>query len=525
MPLLSPADRQIADALAKVGYLNPFLPARVELERQIVGPKYVDFGHVINKPLEANVAQGFPNIREMQIQGERLATAMRDRLLAGESIDESEARLYEDVALYALYCRYDANQSDELLQSLSPELLKHQTLFWKEFATAHAFFFQLPGRSFPLQYEPSHIFATFFQIQRAFHNIFTYILGRSLSIAKLRGTVWNSIFTHDMQRYARVLYASMDDVPTLIQGPSGTGKELVAQAIGRSRYIPFDAKRQEFDANQTDEFVAINLSALAPGLIESELFGHGKGAFTNATTKREGYFGVSKPNTCVFLDEIGELDLSIQVKLLRVLQSREFHRVGETRPRTFHGKIITATNRQLLDEIAAGRFREDFYYRLCADLIHTPSLHQQLTESPDDLEMLVGLQTQEMIPNCPEEADRLTREVVDWIRTHLGEDYAWPGNFRELRQCIRNIMIRGSYTPAPNRSSKGDGNPVRTLADRFANGEMKLSEVVRHYIALVYAKEHTYEAAAQRLDINWRTVKNKMSPELVGRYRNSTANE
>jgi transcriptional regulator with GAF, ATPase, and Fis domain len=265
----------------------------------------------------------------------------------------------------------------------------------------------------------------------------------------------------------------------------------------------------------------VNLSALVPSLIESELFGHSKGAFTNATSQREGYFGRSQSSTCIFLDEIGELDLAIQVTLLRVLQSREFQRVGETNPQTFHGKIIAATNRNLSEEMGKGRFREDFYYRLCADIIHTPSLRQQLVESPEDLEMLVSLMTREVIKGDPEEADGLTREVVDWIRQHLGENYDWPGNFRELSQCIRNVMIRGYYTPSPRCDSGVPDNPRRQLAEAVANAEWSLPEVVRHYQSLVYALEGTYESAGQRLGINWRTVKDKVSPDLVERYQDS----
>src|SRR5437879_1939822 len=186
-----------------------------------------------------------------------------------------------------------------------------------------------------------------------------------------------------MRRYRRGLYDRMGDVTTLVVGPSGTGKELIARAIALSRFIPFDARTSRF----TEDFALfhpLNLSALAPTLIESELFGHHRGAFTGALQDRIGWLEKCGPCGTVFLDEIGDVDAGIQVKLLRVLQSRTFERLGETTPRQFRGKIIAATNRDLAAEIQAGRFRAAFYYRLCADIVATPPLAEQLRDAPDE---------------------------------------------------------------------------------------------------------------------------------------------
>ena len=186
--------------------------------------------------------------------------------------------------------------------------------------------------------------------------------------ARLRAAIWQSIFTHDMRRYRRTLYARMGDFPTLITGPSGTGKELAARAIAQSRYVPFDDRRLSF-ANEGG-FFPINISALSPMLIESELFGHRRGAFTGAIADRKGWLetcpgAVAPCSSTSFLERI--LDPAIQVKLLRVIETRTFHPVGDTAGRQFRGKLITATNRDLAALIAKGRFREDLYYRLCSD--------------------------------------------------------------------------------------------------------------------------------------------------------------
>ena len=203
--------------------------------------------------------------------------------------------------------------------------------------------------------------------------------------ARLRATIWESIFTHDMGRYIRGVYKSLGDITTLITGPSGTGKELVARAIGLSRYQRFDPKSKSFSDEKRPLLLAVKLSALSSTLIESELFGHCKGAFTGAFGDRQGWLEVCGERGTVFLDEIGELEHSIQVKLLRVLQTQQFSRVGESKSRRFEGKFIAATNRELELEMQSGRFREDLYYRLCADRIQTPTLREQLADRPEDL--------------------------------------------------------------------------------------------------------------------------------------------
>lgn len=150
-----------------------------------------------------------------------------------------------------------------------------------------------------------------------------------------------------MRRYRRTSYQQMGDFATLIIGPTGSGKELVARAIGLSRYIPFNAASLKFEHDFSETFFPINLSALPSTLVESELFGHRRGAFTGALEHRKGWLEVCPPVGTVFLDEIGELDSLVQVKLLRVLQTRTFNRLGATDTITFRGKIVAATHRNI----------------------------------------------------------------------------------------------------------------------------------------------------------------------------------
>ena len=207
----------------------------------------------------------------------------------------------------------------------------------------------------------------------------------------------------------------------LIEGDNGTGKELVAKSIH------FNSPRRN------KPFIAVNCSALAESLLESELFGHEKGAFTGAVSTRKGRFEIADSGT-LFLDEIGELSPNLQVKLLRVLQEKTVERVGGSRPVTVNVRIIAATNKQLKSEIKEGRFREDLYYRLNVLYISLPSLR----ERKEDIRLLVDFFLQKYAK------ERKAKTPVTGLHQdveRLFYDYRWPGNVRELENVIERAMI------------------------------------------------------------------------------------
>jgi transcriptional regulator with PAS, ATPase and Fis domain len=359
---------------------------------------------------------------------------------------------------------------------------------------------------------PDLVFSWFFQLRRAWHFIFRTIVGGSRPAARVRAAVWESVFTHDMRRYRRSLYASMGDLTTLVTGPSGTGKELVARAIGLSRFIPFDPIQQVFKEDYEGAFFALNISALTPTLVESELFGHQRGAFTGAVKDRIGWLEVCPPLGAVFLDEIGEVDESIQVKLLRVLQTRRFQRLGDTQDRQFHGKLIAATNREPQVEMAQGRLREDFYYRLCSDLVRTASLRDQLDEAPDarsELSDLVKNIAVRLVGD--DEAEILVEQVVSFVIGKLGLDYPWSGNFRELEQCVRNVLIRGEYRPASSPGKAGRDHFV----EQVTRGDLDLETLTSRYVTLVYQRAGSYVEAGRRLGMDRRTVKARVDEKFL----------
>ena len=208
----------------------------------------------------------------------------------------------------------------------------------------------------------------------------------------------------------------------LIEGESGTGKELAARALHRN------------SPRSSKPFVAINCAAIPETLLESELFGYERGAFTGAAGLKKGKLEVADTGV-VFLDEIGELAPALQVKLLRVLQEREFERVGGNHPIKIDVRVIAATNRQLEEAAHAGKFRKDLYYRLAVLQVKMPSLR----ERKDDIPMLARHFVQKHAKQCKVKARPISREAMSCL-----VNYDWPGNVRELENAIEHALVLGS---------------------------------------------------------------------------------
>jgi DNA-binding NtrC family response regulator len=500
--LFTDDERAFARAVSRLAHSNPFLPERLEAERDVLGD---DFDPASTwQPVDG--PDSAPNVVKIGARVGALAERVRERLGAAASDDAEDFALYEDLVAYLLFERYEVDLFDLIKRETATVPVER----YREFVGDHYHFLGARPGAFHLLRNPAHLLATFFQVRRAFHHIHGTILGASAPAVRLRAAVWQSVFTHDPRRYRRGLHERMGDIATLITGPSGTGKELVARAIGLSRYIPFNPTTQTFAEEPAAAFFPLNLSALSPTLVESELFGHRRGAFTGALTDRKGWFEVCPPLGTVFLDEIGEVEPAIQVKLLRVLQTRTFQRLGDTTARRFEGKIIAATNRDLAAAIAAGHFREDFYYRLCADVIVTPSLAEQLQDAPDELPTLVDAIARRVAGDA--EAEGLAAEAERWIRQNVGPEYPWPGNVRELEQCVRNVMIRGSYQP-PAAGPRPESHAA--FVNALLDGALTADEVLRRYCTLVYARTRNYLDTARRLGIDRRTVRAKVDPAML----------
>lgn len=296
-----------------------------------------------------------------------------------------------------------------------------------------------------------------------------------------------------LDRARRVAKASSG---VLVTGETGTGKELVAKAI------------HDASPRAARPFLTVNCAALAEGLIESELFGHARGAFTSAVDNRPGYFEVADGGT-LLLDEIGELPAAVQSKLLRVLEDGTFQRVGETRARTADVRVIAATHRDLEAEMAAGRFREDLYYRLAVVQLRLPPLRERREEIP---------------PLVRHFLVRFARDLGKPV-TRVGEDvmarlvaYGWPGNVRELRNAVeRGVLLAEGDALAAEAVPGLGGAAGRTAAAGAAAGAgtgalaedaiVPLAEYERRYLRRVLeAAEGNKNRAARWLGITRRSL-------------------
>ena len=282
------------------------------------------------------------------------------------------------------------------------------------------------------------------------------------------------------------------DSTVLIQGESGTGKEVIA------RYI------HELSARNDGPFLSINCGALPESLLESELFGHVKGSFTGAVKDKIGLFGASSKGT-FFLDEIGETTAATQVKLLRALQHREVIPVGATEAVPVDTRLVAATNRDLDEEIRAGNFRSDLYYRLNVIAIHLPPLRQR----QDDIPILAEYFLQRIAGTRGEEPKRLSAAARDALL-----DYAWPGNVRELENALERsvILTEGPEIGVPALPERVTQRRAEPLISTRTPPNPTLEAVERAYIMWVLQAENGNKSrAAEVLGIDPSTLYRKLS--------------
>lgn len=295
------------------------------------------------------------------------------------------------------------------------------------------------------------------------------LVGHSVAIEQLRG-----------------LIRRVGQMPStvLLQGESGSGKEVAARALHQT------------SPRAQRPFVPLNCAAIASELIESELFGHVKGAFTGASESRNGLFYYAHGGT-LFLDEISELALPMQTRLLRVLEERKLRPVGSEREVSVDVRIIAAANRDLAAEVRAGRFREDLYYRLAVVDIRIPPLRERAEDIPELIRhFMPQLAVQLGVAPLP-----LSHEVV----TRLAA-YPWPGNVRELRNYVERSMILGCFPDAPSGAA--------TAPQPLPAGELELSlaELERRHIERVTAACHGNKTeAARRLGVSRKTLERKFA--------------
>jgi formate hydrogenlyase transcriptional activator len=287
----------------------------------------------------------------------------------------------------------------------------------------------------------------------------------------------------------------------LIYGDTGTGKELIARAV------------HNLSDRRSNASVKLNCAAIPTGLLESELFGHERGSFTGAVSQRIGRFELASTGT-IFLDEVGEIPLDLQPKLLRVLQEREFERLGSSRTLRTDARLIAATNRDLGVMVETQAFRSDLYYRLNVFPIRVPALR----ERTDDIPFLVRHFAQHFARNMKKQIDTISAETMSALVR-----YPWPGNIREMQNLIERAVIlsRGPVLHIPSADLKSripDGGEM--------NGFATLEEVERRHILSVLEQTNWVFAgpngAAVRLGIKRPTLQFRMQKLGITRLQHST---
>jgi DNA-binding NtrC family response regulator len=297
--------------------------------------------------------------------------------------------------------------------------------------------------------------------------------------------------SHVMARLIdRARRVAIRNVPVLIEGESGTGKELLARAIHRA------SPRRE------RAFIAVNCGAIPADLVESELFGHEKGAFTGASTQRRGHFEAADGGT-LFLDEVGELPAATQVKLLRAIQEGEVVRLGSSKATRVDVRIVAATNRTLTEEIVAGRFREDLFYRLAVAVLHIPPLR----ERPGDIGLLIDHLLEKV--NLEAQAEPAYKEKMLSVGArNLMLSHPWPGNVREMLNTLRRAAIWSDSAEIstdemaeailPTRREVRSDVLGRPLGETLNLPEL-LAEVARHYLSRAIGEAHGNKTRAAEL--------------------------
>ena len=481
---LSSEDREFFSTVKTASLSNPFSDQRIELDQ------------IISRTGSHQIEETVTAVQQ------RIGIVESNKQIDIKSLPEEDKNLIEAAHLFIFFYLF-RKQFDQFIEDqLTTEDKSFIVPFAGEgisvpFAGEGISFLQKRGfktESIQKAFEESY------QLRRAFFFIHRNLIGKSSAMKKLRHDLWNNIFTHDIDLYRRYLWNKMEDFSTLILGETGTGKGAAAAAIGRSGFIPFDLKKQKFAQNFTKSFISINLSQFPETLIESELFGHKKGSFTGATENHKGVFERCSPLGSILLDEIGEVSLPIQIKLLQVLQERIFYPVGSHKAEKFNGRVIAATNRSLNELRKLKIFRDDFYYRLCSDIILIPSLQQRIQEDPGELDELLDLIVERTVGQKSQELTSMVRAVIE---KRLGMDYPWPGNVRELEQCVRRVLLKKEYCGDQLPDSM-DSNACITQG--IERGDISAQNLLSGYCKILYTRYGTFEEVSRRTKLDRRTV-------------------
>lgn len=475
---LGEGDRKLFALVSAAAYANPFGEHRSSLDAAIT---------------EAQAGEPGWTPRMLQRVGARLSALHVAGHLDVRDFGERDRVLVEDTVLFEAFHR--------ILPALDAYISAQERALDAplKLTAARSFLREICERGIPAQ-RAQRMLELSYQLRRAFYFISRGLVGDSACMRQLREALWEAVFTRDIRRYERHLWNRMEDFSTIIVGETGTGKGAAAAAIGLSGFIPWNEKSESFAHHLQDTFLPIHLNEFPESLFESEIFGHRKGAFTGAVDNYEGALSRCRQHASVFFDEIGEATLPVQVKLLRVLQERVFTPVGSREYKRFAGRILAATHRSLSELRAQGALRDDFFYRLCSNMIEVPPLRVRLAQAPAELAQLVRHLCARITGS---DDSSLVEEVTAAIERDLGADYPFPGNVRELEQCVRRVLLTGACA----RDERRLPGPQHALMRELTDANLTAEALLQRYCAALHARHPNFVEVARITGLDRRTVK------------------
>lgn len=510
--IFSPRERPLAQSLARLILENPFEDDRHRLEREILGISGRD--HSDRSELASILALLEDLLRSCRAQ------LQESPVQAGSA----DATLYQELVLLHLFYQH-GRDFDRLIEVSHGRGSADQRIpFYERFIRELGYW--LPGG---LSGEcaaigEARIFALFFQVRRAFQHLFQDIVGTSPAAQRLRARLWQSLFTVRMDRYRRSLVGRMADVVTTLTGPGGVGKGRVAHALALSRYIPFNPQRSEFEHDFLRGFVPIQVDAHQNGVLERHLL---RNALPATATARNTATAASSESAndaalsdaleqvtaygTLFFDEITRIEPALQGIILALLHLRGRPPAGQSTSQFYQGYLVFASKVDLAAAVERGQLSEELYFRIGADRIQLESLASTLAEYPSELDKLV-LNCARKLAGA-DEAPALTDEVLQAIKRDLPPNYEWPGNYRELEQCVRSVLMHGNYTPVPLSTQS---SPSALLAGEFERGSLSVDALLSRYITHLFAHTPNYEELGRKLGIDRRTVKKYVRPLQAG---------
>jgi transcriptional regulator with AAA-type ATPase domain len=477
---IPPSYQDFCDCVASATFSNPFDPKRRNLYSKIIGRAF--------KPGDEM------DLRALVEAVEKVRISLSDAgILDYRKFRATDAEKIRMLVLFGSYHRMYALMDEHIENQLRAP---GKSILFKPGKECINFLCQ-SGFS---EEESVWYVGVFYQVRRAYYFISRNLIGSSPCMHAFKRRLWNNVFTHDIGNYETCMWDRMEEFSVLLVGETGTGKGSAASALGHSGFVPYDFEKNRFAFDFQDAFVAVNLSQYSQNLLESELFGHRKGAFTGALADYDGLFARCRAFGAVFLDEIGDVPLTAQIKLLRLLQEREYSPVGGRQILNFRGRVIAAANPSIDQYLMQGEFRHDFYYRLCSDRIELPTLRQRIAESPQELEDVVH----HMIRKITGMIDRGLKSMVMEVLKRLG-GHDWPGNVRELEQAIRQILMSQQYCPL--KGAEESVGKLDAFNRQMKDGTLTASELLSGYASHLYESNGSYETVSKIMNVDRRTVK------------------